>query len=287
MERVDSALAWAVLVLTRGKVDAPRLTAELLLGHVLNWERVRVVAHPDDALSAETSAEFHRLVERRAAGEPLQYITGRQEFYGLPFHVTPAVLIPRPETEILVEKAIVAAHDSGAHPIRFVDVGTGSGCIAVSFAHEIAHAVGWAADISIEALAIARENAVRNGVQEQLGFLCADLLECFARGPRFDFILSNPPYVATADAAALPAVVREHEPEVALYSGTCGLEIYRRLIPQARERLVPGGRLLLEMGAGMSEQVERLVKQAGLEVESVTADLQGIPRCTLARRDHG
>ncbi len=287
MKSVQSALAWAAKSLSSHGVDSARLTAELLLGHVMRWERVRVVAHPDDPLSRGIEAEFRRLVERRALGEPLQYITGRQEFYGLPFHVTPAVLIPRPETEILVEKAVFAARESGARPLHFADVGTGSGCIAVAVACKVAHSVGWAVDISIEALEIARENAVRNGVPERLGFLCSDLLECFAPRPCFDMVMSNPPYVATADAATLSAEVREHEPQVALYSGTTGLDIYRRLIPQAAERLVPGGRLLLEMGAGMSEPVVRMAEEAGLAVETVAPDLQGIPRCMMARRSHG
>jgi len=287
MEGVQSALAWAVLTLSQKQVDSPRLTAELLLGHVLGWERVRVVAHPEAPLSSEVMSRFAGLILRRAAGEPLQYIIGEQEFYGLPFRVTPAVLIPRPETEILVERAVLAVRASGARALRFVDVGTGSGCIAVSFAHEVSEASGWAADISIEALAVARENAARNGVQGRLGFLLCDLLECFAPGPRFDLVLSNPPYVATGDATALPAVVREHEPEVALYSGPTGLDIYRRLIPQAAERLAPGGYLVLELGAGMSGKVSGMAEQAGLTVETIAGDLQGIPRCMMARRGNG
>ncbi len=273
--------------LSQSQVDSPRLTAELLLGHVLGWDRVRVLSHPEGPISIEAADRYAILIRRRANGEPLQYITGVQEFYGLQFRVTPAVLIPRPETEIVVENAVTLARAFGARPLRFADVGTGSGCIAISFAREVPHATGWGTDISVDALAIARENAARNGVPERVGFLCSDFLEGFTPHPCFDLVLSNPPYVASSDAASLPAVVREHEPAVALFSGASGMDSYRRLIPQAVRRLVPGGWLLLELGAGMSGQVSRLMEPAGLSVENIASDLQGIPRCILARRRHG
>lgn len=287
MQSVGSALKRATEELGLSGVESPRLTAELLIARVLDWERVRVLAHSESPLPQRAAERFASLVRRRSAGEPLQYILGEQEFYGLPFHVTPAVLIPRPETETLVEQAVLAARELAARALRFADVGTGSGCIAVSFARAVPKAEGWATDISIEALAVARENAARNGVRERVGFLLCDLLECFAPRPCFDLVLSNPPYVAADDAGSLPAVVREHEPAVALYSGASGLDAYRRLIPQAADRLVPGGKLLLELGAGMAGQVSGLVEGAGLTVETVADDLQGIPRCMLARRGHG
>jgi release factor glutamine methyltransferase len=287
MDRVQSALVWAVRELSQHQVESPRRTAELLLGHIQGWNRVRVLTHPEGPLSPETSERFAAVVRRRAGGEPLQYIIGEQEFYGLPFRVTPAVLIPRPETEILVENAVVAARSLGPRRLRFADVGTGSGCIAVSFARHVPLSVGWATDISVDALAVARENAARNGVLKQIGFVRADFLEGFAPHPLFDLVLSNPPYVAAEDAAALPAQVREHEPAVALFSGSSGLDSYRRLIPQAIRRLVPGGGLLLEIGAGMSEQVSLLLEEAAFAVENIARDLQGIPRCILARRGHG
>jgi release factor glutamine methyltransferase len=287
MDRVQSALAWAVRELSQRQVDSPRMTAELLLGHIQGWNRVRVLTHPGSPLSPETVERFASMVRRRAGGEPLQYIIGEQEFYGLQFRVTPAVLIPRPETEILVENAVAAARSLGPRRLRFADVGTGSGCIAVSFARHVPLSVGWATDISVDALAVARENAARNGVLKQIGFMRADFLEGFAPHPHFDLVLSNPPYVAAEDAAALPAQVREHEPAVALFSGSSGLDSYRRLIPQAIRRLVPGGGLLLEIGAGMSEQVSLLLEEAAFAVENIARDLQGIPRCILARRGHG
>ncbi len=287
MECVRTALIQAAEELGLSQVESPRLTAELLMARVLGWERVRVLAHPESPLPPGAAERFFSLVRRRTAGEPLQYILGEQEFYGFPFRVTPAVLIPRPETEILVEQAVLAARETGPRRLRFVDVGTGSGCIAVSFAREIPQAEGWAADISIEALAVARENAARNGVQERVGLLLCDLLEGFAPRPCFDLVLSNPPYVAVEDAELLPKVVREHEPPIALYSGASGLGAYRRLIPQAAARLVPGGRLLLELGAGVAGQVSGLAERAGLSVETIVGDLQGIPRCLIARRGHG
>lgn len=287
MDRVQSALVWAVRELSQHQVEFPRRTAELLLGHIQGWNRVRFLTHPESPLSPETVERFASMVRRRAGGEPLQYIIGEQEFYGLPFRVTPAVLIPRPETEILVENAVAAARSLGPRRLRFADVGTGSGCIAVSFARHVPLSAGWATDISVDALAVARENAARNGVLKQIGFVRADLLEGFAPHPHFDLVLSNPPYVAAEDAAALPAQVREHEPAVALFSGSSGLDSYRRLIPQAIRRLVPGGGLLLEIGAGMSEQVSLLLEEAAFAVENITRDLQGIPRCILARRGHG
>jgi release factor glutamine methyltransferase len=287
MDSVKSALAWAMQELSQSRVESPRLTAELLLAHVLSWDRVRVFSHPEGQISFEAADSYAILIRRRAKGEPLQYITGVQEFYGLRFRVTPAVLIPRPETEIVVENAVTLARTIGTGPLRFADVGTGSGCIAISFAREVPDATGWGTDISIDALAVARENAACNGVLGRIGFLCTDLLEGFTPNPRFDLVISNPPYVAGNDAAVLPAVVREYEPAIALFSGPSGLDSYRRLIPQAARSLVPGGWLILELGAGMAGQVSRLMEPAGFSVENIASDLQGIPRCMLARRRHG
>jgi release factor glutamine methyltransferase len=284
---IQSAVRRALAQLGKAGVESPRLTAELLLGHVLGWERVRLLSHPEDPLSVEAMEQFSRLVQRRAAGEPLQHLTGVQEFFGLPFRVTPDVLIPRPETEILVEKALQLAHRSGAAPVRFADVGTGSGCIAISFAAKHSLAVGWAVDVSWKALAVARNNASRHGVLGRVQFAQGDLLDCLAPQPHFEFILSNPPYVAPRDAEALPITVRDYEPHVALFSGNAGTEIYDRLIPQSAERLVEGGHLLMEVGLGLAEKVARLAVLAGLSVESIEKDLRAIPRCVVARRGHG
>ncbi len=192
-----AALRPAIAEFQAAGVDSPRLTAEVLMAHVLDWKRARLIArlHDPGILSPADQERFRELTRRRAAGEPLQYLTGEQEFYGLSFHVTPSVLIPRPETEILVEKAVALARGR-QRTIRFADIGTGSGCIAVSLAHEIPQIQGWGIDISVEALAVAGNNARRLGVSPRVEFICADLLEPFAAQPVFDLIVSNPPYIS-------------------------------------------------------------------------------------------
>ncbi len=282
-ETVGSAIAWAAAKLRAARVDSPRLAAEVLLGHVLQWDRARILGHVHDPLRARSLEEFQALVCRSAQGEPLHYLTGEREFYGLPFLVTTDVLIPRPETEILVEKAVdLARVRAGA--LRFADVGTGSGCIAASVARQLPDARGWATDRSERALAVARENSRRLGVEARLGFVCCDLLECFPPKALFDFILSNPPYISGSEMAGLPRTVREYEPRAALDGGESGLDLHSRLVPQAACRLAAAGCLLLEIGAGQAHAVEELIDQAGLALTESIRDLQGIPRCLVARR---
>jgi len=287
MMNIQEAVAKAQRVLTEAGVESARVTAELLLAHVLQWERVRVLAHALDPIDADAHERFRELVRQRSKGEPLQYLTGKQEFCGHIFNVTPAVLIPRPETELLVESALCLAKKAGRERLLFLDVGAGSGCIAVSFALGCPQASGCAIDVSAGALAIARENAARHGVLDHIRFICGDFIECVARRPQFDFILSNPPYVAAANAASLPATVRDYEPRVALFGGESGMHAYHRIVPAAAERLLPGGYLLMEIGAGMSQMVADLVRKYPFAVESILEDLQSIPRCLVARRDHG
>jgi len=282
-ETVGSAILRAVAELREARVDSPRLTAEVLLAHVLGWERTRVLGHVGDDLDAGAQSQLQALVRRSAAGEPLHYLTGEREFYGLSFRVTPAVLIPRPETEILVEKALELARPR-AGSLRFVDVGTGSGCIAVSLAHELPRALGWATDVSQSALAIARQNARRAGVGGRVEFICCDLLECFPARPHFDLILSNPPYISGAEMGELPRMVRDHEPNQALCGGLSGIEAYIRLIPQAAQRLAAAGCLLLEIGAGQAAEISEIVRDAGLTLTETIQDLQSIPRCLVAQR---
>jgi release factor glutamine methyltransferase len=222
------------------------------------------------------------LVLRRTKGEPLQYLTGEQEFFGLGFMVGPGVLIPRPETEILVEKAVKLIGER--LEARFLDIGTGSGCIAVAVAHEILSARGWAVDISAKALEIACLNAERHGVAERVQFVRSDMLKCFPRASCFDFIFCNPPYVALQDCDSLPIEVRDHEPHSALFGGMSGLEFYEDLIPEIPSRLFDGGYLLLELGMGQAEEVRQLVEGVGLAVETILPDLQGIPRCLVGRK---
>jgi release factor glutamine methyltransferase len=279
---VAAALSWARGKLSAAAVGSPGLTAELLLGHTLACDRVHLLTHPEQSLLPSQSDVYRSLVGRRCAGEPLQYITGEQEFFGLPFRVTPAVLIPRPETEVLVEKALGLAAVCGV--ARVADVGTGSGCIAVSVAVAVRSAEIWAVDLSPDALEVARHNAARHRVADRIRFVVGDMMECFHPGPFFDLILSNPPYVAAEEIAGLDPGVRDHEPHLALLGGNSGLDVVARLVQQASVRLAPGGRVLMEIGAGQSLNTTGLATAAGLLVEAVLADLSGIPRCVVARR---
>jgi release factor glutamine methyltransferase len=282
-ETVADALAWAAAILSAAGVESPRLAAEVLLAHVLQWRRSLLIANAHDPLRAETRAHYEELVRRHAGSEPLQYITGEREFYGLPIRVSPAVLIPRPETEILVEKGAELARAYGGE-VRFADVGTGSGCIAIALAREAPGARGWATDLSRAALDLARDNARRLGVESRIAFVRCDLLGAFPVQPLFDLILSNPPYISGPEMRELAAGVKDHEPAPALFGGESGIEVYRRLIPQAAARLLAGGRLLLEIGAGQAPEVRDLLQQHGLLPEQAAPDLQGIPRCLVARR---
>jgi release factor glutamine methyltransferase len=249
---------------------------------------------------------FKTIVNRRLAGEPIQYILGETEFYGLPFRVTPDVLIPRPETEHLVEKVIELAAGAKASTsdevftarlkscpdtkqdasadytaLRIVDVGTGSGSIAVALAHALPHAAITATDLSARAVDIARENAKLNEVS--IRFFEGDLLAPVA-AERFEIVVSNPPYVPEADRATLSIEVREYEPALALFAGDDGLEVYRRLIPAAFAVLIPGGYLVLEIGFGQSPAIGELLAKSGFEQIEFLPDLQGIPRVACARR---
>jgi release factor glutamine methyltransferase len=253
----------------------------LLLRHLLHCDRAFLLAHSTEILSAEGAVRYYALLDRRLAGEPIQYITGETEFYGLPFHVTRDVLIPRPETEHLVEKALALVANF-VQP-RIVDVGAGSGAIAVALAHQLPAARMTAIDLSAPALAVARENAALNGVAGRIRFLAGDLLAPVA-AERFELVVSNPPYVPEGDRATLAVEVRDHEPGMALFAGGDGLEIYRRLIPAARAVLVPGGFLALEIGYGQQAAIRALLAESEFSQIEFTPDLQGIPRVASARR---
>jgi release factor glutamine methyltransferase len=239
------------------------------------------MAHSEEEPSGEQATHYMKLLERRYNGEPIQYIVGGTEFYGLPFRVTPDVLIPRPETEHLVEQVIALAARYQAP--RIVDVGTGSGAIAIALAHHLPNAAITATDISSAALTTARQNAELNGVSDRIRFLEGDLL-----GPvtdeQFDIIVSNPPYVPLADRGPLAVEVRDHEPALALFAGDDGLDIYRRLIPAAFAALVPGGLVVLEIGCGQSAAIASLLAESGFDQIEFAPDLQNIPRVASARR---
>ena len=284
IQTVASARKWAAEELKRAKVDSPAPTADLLIAFALGWDRIRVLIHSEHPIQDEEWARLSELIMRRAGGEPLQYLTGEKEFYGLSFRVTPQVLIPRPETEIMVEKALDLVRCHLISGTRFADIGTGSGCIAVSIVHEIPSATGWAVDVSAGALKVARENAIRHRVADRILFAQSDLLECFPRNPCFNLILCNPPYVPLKDYDSLPSEVRDHEPHEALFGGESGLDVYRRLVPEVSSRLFEGGYLLIEAGLGQAQEVGRLVEKSRLSLQSTLNDLQGIPRCLVGRK---
>jgi len=287
METIAAARRGIIQLLRCAGTESPELTADLLIGFVIERDRVFVVSHPEYPLDGASRARLNNFAARRARGEPLQYLTGEREFYGRAFHVTSDVLIPRPETEFLVETAVgLVRKNRERFPavIRLADVGTGSGCIAVSMLGEIPDAVCRAIDCSFSALKVAADNARRHGVADRMTTLCGDLLTGFAPCECFDLILSNPPYIARMDYNSLPVEVREFEPGLALFGGDDGFEIYRRLIPASFGRLTAGGFLLLELGAGQAEEIERIATGAGFFTETVVKDLQGIPRCLAARK---
>ena len=251
--------------------------ATLLLLNTLALDRAALLAHPERPVDRDQQARYQRVLERRLAFEPIQYILGEQEFYGLTLRVTRDVLIPRPETELLVEAVLAnLRHDA---PQRIVDVGTGSGAIAIALAHALPQASVTAVDLSREALALARENAAAHHVEQRIRFIESDLLAAIAGEPPYDAVLSNPPYIRTTDGPSLHPQVRDHEPALALFAGPTGLEIYERLIPQAHALLQPGGLLALEIGHGQREAVAALL--AGWPQVTVLEDLQHIPRVFL------
>jgi len=255
----------------------PRRDADLLLAHVLGCDQTALLTHPERMLSIEESEQFARLVERRLAAEPMQYLTGEQEFFGLRFEVSPAVLIPRPETEHLVETVLQRFKREDA--VRIVDVGTGSGAIAVALGHALPHSRVTAVDLFPAALEVARRNAERHGVIHRLTLLTSDLLAA-VKSEGFDAVVANPPYIAAGEV--LEPQVANYEPHSALYAGPTGLEIYERLIPQAARVLKPGGWLMLEIGYGQSPALRNLMH--GWAGVTLVNDLQGIPRVVLGQK---
>jgi release factor glutamine methyltransferase len=298
---VRTALREAMSRLRATQVPSHTLAAELLLMHTLGCDRTWLYTHPEATLQADAAEKYFALILRRAAGEPTQYLTGKQEFWGLEFAVTPAVLIPRPETEHVVEVALARLGarglkirlDTGAPSarLRIADVGTGSGCLAVALAHELPHAEIFATDISAAALEVARANAARHRVSDRIYFLETDLLAAVSGDPRirsaesplFDLIVSNPPYVAHDSASTLAREVRDHEPYSALFGGPTGVEIYARLVEQAGSLLRPGGILVLELGYNSAEHVRAILRAQSRWTDiSITNDLAGIPRILAA-----
>lgn len=279
---IAQALTEATGVLRAAGVPDPRREASSLLAHATQFDRTAQLTHAERTLTPEELSVFESFVGRRATGEPLQYITGRQDFFGLAFEVTPDVLIPRPETELLVEAALELLEETSSP--RVCDVGTGSGCIAVSILWMRKDAQAFALDISPAALAIAERNAARNNVRDRMTYRISD---CFAAldssNARFSMIVSNPPYVPENDLATLQREVRDHEPRIALTPGGDGLQIIRRLLDDAPRFLTFGGYLLMEIGFNQRAAVERLIDSRVWTLADVRPDLQGIPRIVVVR----
>lgn len=268
-------------------VSEARRTAGVLLGHVLGFDRTHLFTRSNEAIDGSRYQEYLRLIERRAAGEPLQYILGHQEFYGLDFIVTSAVLIPRPETEFLVERVIDLAHKSEPSAPLIVDACTGSGCIAVTLAVNLPRARVIATDISSAAIEVAQLNAVRHAVDERSEFLAGDLLAPLdGRGLEnaVDILASNPPYVAEGRPELIQREVREWEPATALFGGADGLRFYRRLLVDGLRYVKPGGYLVCEIGYTQLDAITELIAASGWQLLDVTHDLQGIPRTLAVKR---
>jgi len=271
---IHSALLQGAKLLEDDSIAVPRLTAEVLLAHALGREREYLYAHPEEELSENAWIHYGRYLHQRLNGKPTQYIVGRQEFYGRDFRVTPDVLIPRPETEHLVEASLkrICPDD------RVLDVGTGSGAIAATLALESAARL-CASDVSLSALRIAVENALRLGAA--VDFIACDLASAVA-ARSIDLLVSNPPYVPRTDQPSLQREVRDYEPDVALYGGPTGLELYERLIEDAPRVLRPKGWLLFELGYNSLEPVRRMLRSRWTDI-NVEHDLAGFPRVLAAR----
>jgi release factor glutamine methyltransferase len=279
------ALSSAINQLTAASVGSPRMNAELLLMFTLGCDRAYLYGHSERQLSAEEEGRYRQAIAQRSRGIPAQYITGHQEFWGMDLIVSPAVLIPRPETEHVIETVVRLADEGRASApeasLRIVDVGTGSGCIALALAEELPAAEIHATDISPGALEIARANAARHQLERRICFHEADLLAGFAPG-FFDFVVSNPPYVGESEQDSVQLEVRKFEPRNAVFAGPTGTEVIARLIPQADSVLRPGGWFVIEISGTIVDRVQRLL--TGWQRVQITNDLRDIPRVAVARK---
>jgi release factor glutamine methyltransferase len=284
---IAEALIEAQRILSDAGITESRLDANTLLRDVLGCDHARLITRHRDELGVVDHAKYLASIRRRTQGEPVQYIVGHQEFFGLDFAVTPDVLIPRPETEFLVERAISLARGIELGEPIIADIGTGSGCIAVSVAINLPHARVIATDISASALSVARSNAERHGIGQRVEFLEGDLLgplDRFTPDRLVDIIVSNPPYVPEAALARLQREVREYEPTVALSGGSDGLDFYRRLLSEGGRYLKASGSLLLEIGIEQRDETAHIGRDFGWQLVEVINDLQGIPRTLSFRK---
>lgn len=281
---VRQCLKFAGGVLEKSGVDSPKLSAEVLLAHVLNCSRINVLLNGDRLLSSEEAVLYEKLVYRREQGEPVAYLVGNREFYGLDFKVGPGVLVPRPETEHIIEfcEAEYASEDE----FVFADLGTGSGILAVTLAHVFPRAKGVAVDLSRDALAIARENADRHGVADRVQFVHADFCRPLSKKWCFDLVVSNPPYVTEEEYFEVSEEVRNFEPKMALTSGEDGLDHIREFLPRIVDMLRSGGKLFFEFGWRQGEGVKKILHQYDTELAGIVVrkDLSGHDRVAVAQK---
>ena len=282
MKTISATLKLAIQQLRAAGVPNDLLDSQTLLAAALGKDRTYLIINFSEQLTSEALEKYQALINRRTTGEPLQYITGRQEFFGLEFMVTPDVLIPRPETELLVEETLRLAQ--GINQPLIIDVGTGSGCIAISLARELEGAKVIAIDISVGALRVARSNAQKHELQNQVAFIEGDLFSGIEAGTKADLIVSNPPYIAAENLPGLQREVRDWEPKTALTDFGDGLEFYRRLLREAPAYLKPGGHFICEMGYRQSAKIQALVDRNIWTAPTILQDLQGIERIMVVTR---
>lgn len=279
---VRRLLDWTAGYLRRKECESPQLDAQVLLAHCLGWKRIDLYVHYEEVPSDEVRTRFRELVQKRVEGCPVAYLVKRKEFYSLPLEVGPAVLIPRPESEFVVLECLRLARD--VHEPRILDVGTGSGNLAIAVASQHRQARVTAVDISSAALEVARRNADRHGVAERIRFVQGDLFAPVPAAERFDFIVSNPPYIAREDVPKLPVGVRDYEPHLALDGGPGGYDVFDRLVAEAPKHLAPGGYLLIEIGSpqeGLARQ--KIASNGGYELFETILDGARHPRVLRAR----
>jgi release factor glutamine methyltransferase len=280
---IKRVLTWATDDFKRRGNKSARLDAELLLGEALSLDRIKLIAHAERPLTDDELSRYRELIKRRRASEPIAYILGRREFFALPMLVDRRVLIPRPDTEVLVETALDGTRERHLYG-RMLDLCTGSGCVAIAFAKQRPTWRITAVDLSPDAASVARENVRRAGVVYQLAILEGDLFEPLSADAQFELITANPPYIPSADIAGLDADVRDFEPRLALDGGSDGLQITRRLVSEATRYLIPGGLLALEGGFDQAPAVEALLAEHGFEDITRRKDLAGIERVVSGRR---
>ncbi len=281
---IGRLLTWTTDFLREKNSDSPRLDAEVLLAHARGCQRIELYTAFEEETEEPVRTAFRDLVRRRAEGTPVAYLVGHREFFSLTFLVTPKVLIPRPETELLVVRSLDLAK-SNSEPVRIADIGTGSGVLAVCLAKHLPTCSVTAMEVSPAALEIAKQNAARHEVGARIDFVCSDLFAECLDAEEFDLIVSNPPYVASSEMPELDAGVRDHEPHLALDGGEQGTEIIERLVPQAAEHLKPEGWLLIEVSPTNAARVEQLLAaESSLKGHETILDLAGLPRIVQAQR---